>query len=486
MTPSELAEFFVQLYGPGPIHALRAPARINILGEHVDYVSYLPTASLTFGSREHAMVMVFRPAEAGRIRGASTLSEYPAFEFTPDEGPGMTAGGPPQDSWTGFLYSRPTPAPHWSNYIKGSVYFARHKHARQIRHGFDFLVDSSIPAGGGASSSSALVVLSGAAVRNVNGIDYGAEELARDSAQAEWYMGTRGGAMDHLTICLSKAQHTVHIRYRGQEVDLVDAPSGPFHWITFFSHAADKGSEVMLEYNERAAVSRILIPAIIEKWKQSDPSLARAWQHALFLLPSDFTAAAETLERSLNELPVAMTVAEVSDNYPDALAQCRRAFPALVRDHFRRALKIRARALHHLGEMRRVAKAVRLFRAMSEIPATDPPIDEEEAMQSVGALLNQSHQSLRDLYEVCTDEVNRLVEVTLSHPSVYGARLMGGGFGGNVLVLTPAENVTPLIERVQAEYYQPRSRDAAQEGSIMVSTPGDGLAEIEVGERESG
>jgi galactokinase len=481
-----LAELFVQLYGPGPIHALRAPARINILGEHIDYVSYLPTASLTFGSREHAMVMLFRHAETGRIRGASTLSEYPAFEFTPDEGPGKTVGGPPQDSWTGFLYSRLTPAPHWGNYVKGSVYFARHKYARQIEHGFDFLVDSSIPAGGGASSSSALVVLSGAAVRAVNGIDCGAEELARDSSQAEWYMGTRGGAMDHLTICLSKARHAVHIRYPGQGVDLVDAPSGPFRWVTFFSHAADKGSEVMLQYNERAAVSRILIPAIIEKWKYSDPSRARAWQDALFLLPTDFAAAVATLERLVNELPLAMTVVELSESYPDALAQCRRAFPALLRDSFRGSLKIRARAFHHLGEISRVAEAVRLFHKMSEIGATDPSNEIDEAMQSVGVLLGQSHLSLRDFYEVCTDEVDRLMDIIESDSSVYGARLMGGGFGGNVLVLTAAENVKPVTERVQAEYYGPRLRDAAKEGSIMVSTPGDGLAVLEVGEPESG
>ena len=57
----ELKRRFHQMYGEGGASILRAPARINILGEHVDYVSYLPTASLPFGSHEHAMTMMFRP-----------------------------------------------------------------------------------------------------------------------------------------------------------------------------------------------------------------------------------------------------------------------------------------------------------------------------------------------------------------------------------------------------------------------------------------
>jgi hypothetical protein len=53
---------------------------------------------------------------------------------------------------------------------------------------------------------------------------------------------------------------------------------------------------------------------------------------------------------------------------------------------------------------------------------------------------------------------------------------MGGGFGGNVLVLMAAENAQALIERAQAEFYGPCGRDGLSEGSVMISTPGDGLA----------
>jgi hypothetical protein len=56
---------------------------------------------------------------------------------------------------------------------------------------------------------------------------------------------------------------------------------------------------------------------------------------------------------------------------------------------------------------------------------------------------------------------------------------MGGGFGGNVLVLTTAENTQALIERAQAEFYGPRGRDGLSEGAVMISTPGDRLAMLD-------
>ncbi|HEY3131836.1 MAG TPA: galactokinase family protein [Acidobacteriota bacterium] len=479
MIPSQLCELFLRLYGHGPIHALRVPARINILGEHIDYVSYLPTASLTFGSREHGMTMIFRDAESGIVRGASTLKEHPAFEFTLHNGPPVEKTDSSPSAWTDFLYSNPAPAPHWSNYVKGSVHFARHKYGRQIRRGFDFLVDSGIPASAGASSSSALVVLAGAAVRSVNHVRYGPEDLARDSSQAEWYMGTRGGAMDHLTICLARMRHAVHISYPAQEARLVGAPCEPFRWVTFFSHAADKGRAVKLEYNERSAVARILIPAIIERWARHQPSLAEQWTNSVDLLRNNPRLATASLERLLNQLPVEVTLADVAQHYPEALQQCRLAFPELVRDRFERPLKVRARALHHLGEIGRVASALLSFQRMSQSGALPPVAEIQEEMASIGALLNQAHQSLRDLYEVCTEEVDRLLDAIVSDRSVYGARLMGGGFGGNVLALTKAENAASLIERVQAEYYRPQGRDGLREGGVMVSTPGDGLSRIE-------
>ena len=476
-----MSALFVKLYGDGPVSVLRAPARINILGEHVDYVSYLPTASLPFGSREHDMLIMFRGSATDRVRGASTLDAYPPFCFTLAEGPGVSNGSNPEADWLEYLYKHPVRTSHWSNYVKGAVFFTHISCGIQDLSGFDFVVDSTMPAAGGASSSSALVVLASAAVRNVNKLSYEPIQLAREASKAEWYVGALGGAMDHITICLAKEDHAVLISYLYDQARQVALPGRQFRWITFFSQSADKGREVMIEYNERSAISRIIIPALIQGWRVKEPERHTQWVSALRLLELGATEALDNLESLLQELPLTVKLSELERDYPEAFAACARSFPLLVADRVDRPLQLRDRALHHIREVRRVKAAAKLLDNLSQpSSATQDGQEVDEAMRLLGVLLDHSHASLRDLYQVSTSEVERLIEIIRTSPGVYGARLMGGGFGGNVLALTTTEQVESLIERVQAEYYKPQNRYGVAEGSVMISTPGEGLAPIEV------
>ena len=426
---------FRDLYGDGDVILVRAPARINILGEHVDYVSYLPTASLPFGSKQHEMLMFFRASGNDRVEGASTNESFEPFSFAlgDEEVPEQS-----EQSWESYVFNRPALTPHWSNYVKGSFFFARWKYGSALKRGITFLVDSTIPPNSGASSSSALVVLAGAAIRQVNQIECRREELASDSSEAEWYLGTRGGALDHRTICLARRGYALHIRHWNQQVEYIPLPDEGYRWVTFFSHKADKGHEVMLEYNERAAVSRFLIPAIRE---------------------------------AKIDVPETITLDEFAQLFPQAFHQCERAFPDLVRERRLRPLKVLDRMKHHAGEVSLVSAAI-------EVASGAVPVDVR--MRTLGELINTSHLSLRNYYEVSTPEVEQLRDEILRDRLVCGARLMGGGFGGNVLALTTAENVPALVDRVQTEYYRPRGRHGIKEGSVMVSTPGDGLSTLEL------
>jgi galactokinase/CTP:molybdopterin cytidylyltransferase MocA len=451
-----LCTLFLDRYGDGAVSLLRAPARIGVLGEHIDYVSYLPTASLTFGSRERDALMLYRASGGPQVRVASTSSNYEPSSFSVLEDQVHTLGLNVTSDWMSFLAEHGTPAPHWQNYIKAAVTFARGKFGEEIKTGFDFALHSNIPAGGGASSSSALVVLGGAAIREINEISFSLEELARDSALAEWYIGTRGGSMDHITICLAQHARAVVIDYSTGQTRHVYLPDEPFQWITFFSKPADKGREIMIEYNERAAVSRLLIPAI--------------------------TGSLDTLDKAedlLSSLPETISMNTLRSDYLETFSDLERSFPALLNDTSRWPLQLRNRALHHLGEVRRVALATRI---LDSIQSRSTPESRLNAMAQLGKLLDESHASLRDLYNVSTKEVEDLVEIIRSHPGVLGARLMGGGFGGNVLALTTREHSDSLIKRVQKHYYDPQHRDGVREGSIMISTPGDGLRHIDFNE----
>jgi galactokinase len=73
-------------------------------------------------------------------------------------------------------------------------------------------------------------------------------------------------------------------------------------------------------------------------------------------------------------------------------------------------------------------------------------------LQRFGRLLDASHASLRDLYEVSRREVDLLVELARALPGVLGARITGGGFGGCTVNLVAREAVEAFREQVLAEY----------------------------------
>jgi galactokinase/CTP:molybdopterin cytidylyltransferase MocA len=472
-----LCKLFFDHFGDGPVSFLRAPARMGVLGEHIDYVSYLPTASLTFGSRERDAWMLYRKSPEPVIRCVSTSAKFEPSSFPILNVPELTDDI--EKEWLEFLFTYGTPAPHWQNYLNAGVTFARGKFGRQIQNGFDFVLDSNIPPGGGASSSSALVVLGGAAIRNVNGISWTPEELARDSAIAEWFIGTRGGSMDHITICLAETANAVLIDYASHETRLATLPDEPFAWVTFFTKPADKGREIMIEYNERAAVSRLIIPAIIDSWRSTAPARHDTWIDTRRLLARGSMEAFEAAHDLFTSLPATISIDTVRADYPETFGELERSFPALLDDKPRWPLKIRVRALHHLGEVKRVALATNKLDSIQNDKDSGHTLS---AMQVLGKLLNESHASLRDLYEVSVQEVEDLIKIVREDPHVLGARVMGGGFGGNVLALTTRDHSQSLIERVQEQYYATRERDGVNEGSVIVSTPGRGLSDIDLDE----
>jgi galactokinase len=74
--------------------------------------------------------------------------------------------------------------------------------------------------------------------------------------------------------------------------------------------------------------------------------------------------------------------------------------------------------------------------------------------ERVGELMNASHKSLKEMYEVSCDEVNFLVDICQEHPGVYGSRITGGGFGGCIVTLVQKDHVNDLINKLNTEYME--------------------------------
>jgi galactokinase len=89
---------------------------------------------------------------------------------------------------------------------------------------------------------------------------------------------------------------------------------------------------------------------------------------------------------------------------------------------------------------------------------------------ALGALLYASHASLRDDYAVSCRELDAVVEIAREVPGVVGARMMGAGFGGNVLALVRRPALSDLQARLAAEY----PRRTGRVGELRVCQIGGG------------
>jgi galactokinase len=92
-------------------------------------------------------------------------------------------------------------------------------------------------------------------------------------------------------------------------------------------------------------------------------------------------------------------------------------------------------------------------------------------MVSAGKLLFASHESLRDDYEVSIPELDLLVSLAES-AGAYGARLLGAGFGGSVLVLVDGEHVDAVAQEITERY----ARETGRAGRTVVVQASAGAA----------
>jgi galactokinase len=113
---------------------------------------------------------------------------------------------------------------------------------------------------------------------------------------------------------------------------------------------------------------------------------------------------------------------------------------------------LRARARHVVRENLRVLEAVR-----------------GPAAERFGELMNDSHASLRDDYEVSIPELDALVAALRAAPGVYGARLTGAGFGGAVVALCRAGQEQTAAEAALSDYNK-----QGREGRILIPVPAQG------------
>lgn len=123
---------------------------------------------------------------------------------------------------------------------------------------------------------------------------------------------------------------------------------------------------------------------------------------------------------------------------------------------------VRKRARHVVTEIDRTRRAVEELNAGN--------------IEKFGQLMNGSHDSLRDDYEVTGNELDTLVEEARKIPGVLGSRMTGAGFGGCTVSLVPENEIQNFINKVGENY----NKKTGLKADFYIAEIGDGAGRIEI------
>ncbi|GFR73068.1 N-acetylgalactosamine kinase [Elysia marginata] len=199
---ASLKEKFQQTFGAEPEFFARAPGRVNLIGEHIDYCGYsvLPMAI------EQDIVMAVSPDETGKLTFVNMDSHYKEFQ-----------GDVMQISIT-------KDAPAWYKYMLCGVLGVKENFCSLVINGFKAVVSGTIPPSAGLSSSSALVCCAAMAMLRSNSWPMSKEKLCEVCARCEHYIGTEGGGMDQAISLTANAGQAKHIEFNPLRTTDVQLP----------------------------------------------------------------------------------------------------------------------------------------------------------------------------------------------------------------------------------------------------------------------
>ncbi len=339
------------------------PGRVNLIGEHIDY-HRLAVFPMALGKR---VDVEWRARGDAVVRAES--EGFEPREFCLDK---------PIEAW---------PSGDWGNYVKAAAAAALGRW--RLERGADLSARSTLPVAAGLSSSTALMTACMLALLEANGERASFEELMDVLPEGEYFVGTRGGGMDHAVVLGGREGCALLVEFEPLRVKPVSVPQGWAFLVADSGVKAEKSAAVKAEYNERRFAGQ---------------------------------RAAERL--GFAGIRAALEAAGVEK--VNRLAEKR------LEGMERRCL------LHVAGEAERVRTALEAMRAGDA--------------ERFGRAMDESHASLRDLLGVSCKELDRLVEAARESGAM-GARLTGAGFGGAAVVFCLERQLERVAEGIERRFY---------------------------------
>ena len=290
------------------------------------------------------------------------------------------------------------------------VMWAFAKRGMQMDCGLDVVLYGNIPNGSGLSSSASLEVLTGYYLRDLFGFDVTNIDLAKIGQYSE-------------------------NNFNGMNCGIMDQ---------FASAMGKKDHAIFLD---TADLSYEYAPLVLDGAKivVTNSNVKHS------LVNSEYNVRRSECEEALKELQTVVKINGLGDLTEEAFEENK----AAIKDEVR----VR-RAKHAVYENQRTIRAVKALK--------------ENDLKLFGELMNASHVSLRDDYEVSCEEIDVLVEEAWKVDGVIGSRITGGGFGGCTVSIVKDEAIDSFKEKVGAAYQKRVGKTA----DFYVVEIGDGPSKL--------
>lgn len=290
----------------------------------------------------------------------------------------------------------PNEAANWTNYPKG-VMWAFEKRGYHLTHGFDIAIYGDIPNGSGLSSSASLEVLTGL--------------ILKDTFQ-----------FDTLSMVdLAQIGQYSENNFNGCNCGIMDQ---------FASAMGKKDHAIFLDTNTLhyeyvpIQLSNAKIVITNSKVKHS-------------LVDSAYNDRRNECELALKELQEMLPIQSLGELNIDEFEANKSCISSLIRQK---------RAKHAVYENQRTVQSIQALQT-GNLPL-------------FGELMNASHTSLRDDYEVSCPEIDLLVALAQAMPGVIGSRITGGGFGGCTVSVVENDTVETFVSEIGSKYLETFGHEA--------------------------
>lgn len=393
ITPNELREQFLKVYheSKNKILFVSAPARINIIGEHIDYNGgYVFPAAI-----DRYLYVAIRKRDDTKIF-YKDLFYHDEYDFDINDDFKLDSD---------FRYA---------NYLNGVLTMIKRK-GLKFPCGFEMMIASNIPSAGGISSSSALECGFAWAVNKLYGFNLSRKDVALMGQKSEHeFMKVNCGIMDQYIIATAKA-----------------------------------GTAELLDCDK---VSHEYIPLNLKDYQIVVMNTKKKRE----LAASAYNTRRSQCEKGLEILQKAgYPILNLCALKESQFAEC--VEKGLIKDEV-----ILKRVRHAVTENARVLKVVDALK--------------KDDLETVGKLLYESHESLKNDYEVSCKELDTLVDLAKEQEGCVGARMTGAGFGGCAIAIVRADKADMFMAKMQALY----TKAIGHDGGFFSCKSGDGVKAFSV------